>query len=396
MSKRKNRNSKRNRKLRLRLLDAGNTRCPICLSTFSRADVLNGKVTLEHAPPESLNGSVVCLTCERCNNNASQIDHHAFLSKKATDDWSSGRGAPVEVDFLGHRISSRYIPNDPKSPLPVRVRDLRKGTIKIGALPPRERLDLSKGIRFRIPMLRHFEKISLIKSAYLMVFSLMGNGGYHFAENVALEPVREQIMNPEEIILKGAFVVNGVMDGTSGTKRNLITLYRVYPSCWMVPLWNNNVVVLPCGGSKPIDEFVFPKESFSIPTEMFSFWASCRFDSSVPMVGSVIEESSVEDESLVGRIDQSPTIAKTGEEWHWMVVFHHNRRYVALPCGSDDERKQSGFVKAVEMLNANLVAGSGMDKSILAGINREELSKERTIHIIRKETPKPEKDESEG
>ena len=60
-------------------------------------------------------------------------------------------------------------------------------------------------------MLRHYEKISLIKSAYLMVFSLMGIGGYHFAENVALKPIREQIMNPEKIILKGTFVVNGGM-----------------------------------------------------------------------------------------------------------------------------------------------------------------------------------------
>lgn len=396
MPKRSNRNSKRSRKLRLRLFGAGNTKCPICLSEFNRSDVVNGKATLEHAPPEALNGTVVCLTCERCNNNGSRIDHHAFLSKKATDEWVSGRGASVEVDLLGYKISSRFIPDDPKAPVPVRVRDLRNGKIALNPLPPKERLDISKGIRFRIPILRPYEKLSLIKSAYLMVFSLMGSGGYCFAENIALEPVREQIMNPEKTILKGAFVVNGDIAEISDSKRHLVALYRVHPSCWMVPLWNNNVVVLPCGGPEPIDKFVFPKDSFSIPTEAFSFWASCRFDSAAPMVGSVMEDLSDEHDTLVGRLDLSPTVTKTGDEWHWMIVYHHNHRYVALPSIGDERRQQAEFVTAVEMLNENQVTGSGMDRSTLAGLSHEELLKERVIHVVRKEAPNPNADEGEG
>lgn len=387
MAKRGNRNSKRNRNLRLRLYAAGNTKCPICLSEFHRDDVENGKVTLEHAPPESLNGAAVCLTCERCNNSASQIDHHAFLSKKATDEWSSGLGANVEVDFFGRKITSRYIPDDVKSPLPVRGRDLRRGSIQLDALPSKEHLDVTKGIRFRIPILRRYENTSLIKSAYLMVFSLLGKGGYYFAENIALEPIREQIMNPDKAILKGPFVADGVMNGVSETKKNLIALYRIHPSCWMVPLWNNRIVILPCGGPEPIDKFNFPKDSFSIPTEMFAFWASCRFDSSAPMFGPVMEESSVEPSSLVGTIDLSPTSTNTGEEWHWMIVYHHNRQYVALPCRADGIGEKSEFLVAVEMLNKNMVVGSGMDKSNLSGINYEELSKEIPIHVIGREEP---------
>ena len=387
MSKRSSRNSRRSRHLRLRLFDAGNTKCPICLSEFHRDDVKSGKVTLEHAPPESLNGAAVCLTCERCNNNASRIDDHAFRSKKATDEWLSGHGAPVEVDFFGRIISSRFIPDDPKSPLPVRGRDLRQGMIQLDSLPSKEHLDVTKGIRFRIPILRHYEKISLIKSAYLMVFSLMGAGGYQFAENIALEPVRKQIMNPGESILRGAFVANGVMDGVSETKKNLIALYKVHPSCWMVPLWNNNIVILPCGGSEPIDKFNAPKDSFSIPTEMFSFWASCRFDSSALMIGPVMSESGVDRYSLVGTIDLSPSSETTGEEWHWMIVFHHNHRYVALPCRSEGVGQRSEFLVAVEMLNKSLVVGSGMDRSTLSGINYEELSNEIPIRVIGKKEP---------
>ena len=59
---------------------------------------------------------------------------------------------------------------------------------------------------FRIPQRDDYEFVSMIKSAYLMVFSLMGANGYKFAENIGLQPVREQIMNPEKKILKGGFV----------------------------------------------------------------------------------------------------------------------------------------------------------------------------------------------
>ena len=182
----------RKRRLRRKLFDAGNTRCPICLSEFTSADVAAGEVTLEHAPPESLKGSAICLTCKQCNNTASNIDQHAVLAKRARHEWSLGQGARVEVDFFGNIMSSRYIPGDPTAPLPTRGRHLRKGSIQLNALPPKEQLDINKGISFRVPGLSHYESVSLIKSAYLMVFSLMGEGGYRFTENVALKPVREQ------------------------------------------------------------------------------------------------------------------------------------------------------------------------------------------------------------
>ena len=209
----------RKRRLRRKLFDAGNTRCPICLSEFTSADVAAGEVTLEHAPPESLKGSAICLTCKQCNNTASNIDQHAVLAKRARHEWSLGQGARVEVDFFGNIMSSRYIPGDPTAPLPTRGRHLRKGSIQLNALPPKEQLDINKGISFRVPGLSHYESVSLIKSAYLMVFSLMGEGGYRFAENVALKPVREQILNPGKRILKGNFVVTGSIPETEQTTK---------------------------------------------------------------------------------------------------------------------------------------------------------------------------------
>ena len=107
----KKRTPGRDRRLRQRLFAAGNTMCPICLRAFSRADVVAGtEVALEHAPPKSLGGSVTCLTCERCNNEVSLVDHHAYLSKKARDEWSAGKGAPIVVDLFGHKKTYRFIP----------------------------------------------------------------------------------------------------------------------------------------------------------------------------------------------------------------------------------------------------------------------------------------------
>ena len=94
----------RDRRLRQRLFDAGNNRCPICLSEFERLDVVAGtEVTLEHAPPKSLGGVPICLTCKSCNNKASLIDHHAHLSAKARNEWAEGQGAPIVVDLFGHQ-----------------------------------------------------------------------------------------------------------------------------------------------------------------------------------------------------------------------------------------------------------------------------------------------------
>ena len=169
-------------------------------------------MTLEHAPAKSLGGSVICLTCASCNNKASLIDQHAFLSKKARDEWSAGHGAPIVVDFFGQKKTLRYIPRDPKATYPARKHLMRNGSIQLGSLPTNNRLDANKGISFRIPQRDDYEFASMVKSAYLMVFSLMGANGYGFAKNIGLAPVREQIMNPDKKVLKGGFIAECQLD----------------------------------------------------------------------------------------------------------------------------------------------------------------------------------------
>ena len=329
-------------------------------------------MTLEHAPPESLKGSGLCLTCSQCNNKAGGWEQHAILAKIAREEWSSGRGVPVEIDFFGNKKTSRYIPSDPNLAFPTRVRDLRKGSIKIGALPLKAPLDIKKGIRFRIPLSSHYESVSMIKSAYLMVFSLMGVGGYKFAESVALKPVREQIMNPEKRILTN-FCVEGTIPETEKTKKQMVFLcHAARPPLWVIPMWDGKAVLLPCGGPEPIDKFVVPEEEIKIEYNQLTGWTTCRFNESLRITGLVSEESGIADGTLVGKI---PGVMSTDKgEWEWMVVDHHMGEYVALPFRSDS-------LNVVEMLGYHAVEGRGLDKSALTRLNLGEWSKDMTISV---------------
>ena len=386
MGKKLERQAGRNRRLRLRLFDAGNTRCPICLSNFKKTDVKLGRVTLEHAPPKSLEGSAICLTCRQCNNSASRIDHQALLAQQAIEEWSAGQGTRVEIDFLGVKKLLRYYPSDPESPFPIRVAQLRKGTMKLGALPA-EQLDASKGIRFRIPRAPHDETVGLIKTAYLLVFSLMGEGGYRFAESEALRPVREQIMNPGKNILKGRFVVRGTIPGLAELKKQLVFLcHAARPPAWLIPLWNGKVVLLPCGGSEPIDEFVASKDEITLQNNQLAGWAACRFNESLRIAGSVSEESGIADGTLVGSTGLVPT---NKGEWEWMVVDHHLGHFVALPFRNASESQSADTLNAVEMLGSNTVQGRGLDKSALTSLNLGDWSKDLTIFGKIEKTPAP-------
>lgn len=377
MPKEEKHHNGRGRRLRQRLFNAGNTKCPICLSEFTSSDVVAGKATLEHAPPKSLKGSAICLTCSQCNNKASRIDQHAILAKRAVDEWLSGQGTRVEIDFLGFKISSRYISSDSNAPLPTRVSDLRKVSIQLGALPSKEHLDINKGIHFRIPRSAHYESISMIKSAYLMVFSLMREGGYKFAESAALEPVREQILYPEKKILKGNFVVKGTIPETTKTKKQMIFLcHAARPPFWMIPMWNGKMVLLPCGGPEPIDEFVGSEDEIKIENNHLTGWTTCRFDESVRITGSVSEESGIVDGTLVGT---TGLVSTDKGEWEWMVVDHHMGQYVALPFRPADENPRSDSLYVVEMLGEHTVKGRGLDKSVLTRLNLGEWSKDMTI-----------------
>ena len=376
MSAKSKRRAGHERRFRERLFEEGNVLCPICLSVFSRQEALNGGMTIEHAPPKAIGGSGICLTCKQCNEGASLIDQHAYLSKKARADWSAGRGVPLVVNFFGEAKKLRFIPENPNASFPYRKHMFRNGKVDIGPIHNINSLDSEKGLAFQIPYRDDYEFVSMIKAAYLMVFSLMGRRGYKFAKNVALEPVREQIMNPNKKILKGKFVIYGSIPRPKD--KRLIHLFLTNPPCWMVPLWDDRIVVLPCGGSEPIDEIKFDGDESSISLKNLPFWASCRFIDSITMGGSVSVDSDVKDGSLVGCISSSPHTSMNGDKWSFIVVYHHDNQYIAIPCPLNTQEEKNIFV-GFEMAHNTAAKGRGLDRSTLVGVSQELLQKEWPI-----------------
>ena len=358
----------RDRRLRQRLFAAGNTICPICLSTFTRADVVAGtEVTLEHAPPKSLGGSVICLTCASCNNKASLIDQHAFLSKKARDEWSAGHGAPIVVDLFGYKKTHRFIPRDPKASYPARKHLMRNGSIQLGSPPSNNRLDANKGISFRIPQRDDYEFVSMVKSAYLMVFSLMGANGYRFAKNIGLAPVREQIMNPDKKILKGGFIAECQLELEELSQLDMSVVFLCYgskPPFWLVPVWNDRAVILPCGGTEPIDELVVKGAESSIPMSSLAGWASRRFDGSASISLNVRGGSDLPDDSLAGTVG-GPFPTSQGA-WLYISVFSQKQEFVALPLCPEAGWPAGQHIHVVDMLSEQQAVGKGLDLGKMA------------------------------
>ena len=177
---------------RLKLFELGNTRCPICLTDFTRNAVERGvDVTLEHVPPKTLGGSVRCLTCADCNSSASRhLDQAAAMLNRAKENRKAGRGRQVELDVFGTKHSTYFSPEGiTTSELSRRIADNPNAASMVDQLPGRKFLllteikrgpdwDVSRGITIRTkrPSMNHLE-LSWLRSAYLLVFSLLGPAG---------------------------------------------------------------------------------------------------------------------------------------------------------------------------------------------------------------------------
>lgn len=241
---------------RLTFFGLGNEKCPICLTPFEREDVAAGKrVTLEHVPPRSLGGTVMCLTCAECNSSAGgSTDQAASMKQRAIKE---GRGYKIDIE-IGDNIYTTYLnPNgidrkNVKSPAAKKLFDHMTRDNKIVLVLEEfvTRSDSSnvKGLRIseKHPNEAHIA-VNQLRSAYLLVFSLLGNEGYRYAESKSIQPIREQIMNPDDQIIPD-FCVRYFLKSTLDPSGNNIFLNNWnYPYCWVVKI-GNVLVALPRAG----------------------------------------------------------------------------------------------------------------------------------------------------
>ena len=346
---------KTDRERRLSLFHMGNTQCPICLTPFSEAQVSSGEeVTLEHAPPKTLGGRIVCLTCTDCNNKGSRLDRLAMMERKARDDHTSGRGTRVEMDFFGWGITSGYIRQEDdaaatkfaRQPVPTSINELPRGSsmrlpyLPIGADTSVTDADVRKGIRFRIRTPNpHKVSVSWLRSAYLLVFSLLGSEGYRYAKSGALRPVRKQIMNPDKVTIKGCLSMDA-SDLEVPVDSMIMMNHGRKPAFWIVTM-GDRCVALPLGG--PIERFrELTREPFNmlLSLDQLAYWASVRFVNHYAMTIHFKSEQSLREVDFVGGLVDAKMADNT--IWEWIVVDHQGNNVIILPFRRKGDTQPSG------------------------------------------------------
>ena len=220
-----------NREKRLRLYQAGNDRCPICLVPFTEQAVERGDgVTLEHVPPQSfgLESIAMCLTCHDCNSRTGRVEQWAVQAKRSPGWWKARMdvdGIPPQTAYF--RVSGtneiRFSMPTPRVPSDEFGEALRSGRISL---------------TWHEPSSPRYGSIPWLKAAYLSVFSLLGVHGYNFADGKAIEPIRRQIMRPGEQIIP-AFRV----DASGWSHPDGVAMSTNLP-CWAVKM-GEHAVLLP-------------------------------------------------------------------------------------------------------------------------------------------------------
>jgi hypothetical protein len=177
--------------------------CPLCLRGFSKDEVeAEGMLSEEHAPPESLGGEVVCLTCRDCNSSAgSQLDFHVkhreavidFLSGLDTDDLNARftigdvaqRGV---VRMTGGAVRVGGVPKRDRPEIPGQMMDT------LDALAESKQTDWSVQMEFQDRWQERRTRVGWLRSAYLVAFAALG---YRYILRGALRRVASQIAAPD-------------------------------------------------------------------------------------------------------------------------------------------------------------------------------------------------------
>jgi HNH endonuclease len=213
--------------------------CPLCLTGYSEEEA-PGYLTLEHVPPQALGGRRLVLTCKTCNSEAGhQLDCHAIIEEQArrvVADETYGRN-PVRVSFGGVNVNAELsrdgvvnqisiLPHNP----PGRVEEFATAARTWG-----------DGTEISVTFKRQYEArramISWLRSAYLAAFARFG---YRYIARDVLQPVRDQIQNPERELITNFLSVTRELTG-----RQLSVIHEPASAKGIAVSMDGRVVLLP-------------------------------------------------------------------------------------------------------------------------------------------------------
>jgi hypothetical protein len=210
--------------------------CPICETGFSQSALLTGELTLDEAPPASVGGKGIALTCKDCNNKAgysidAAVDRRAKLNRFAEviTHGATGRGGDGSLQIGEERVNIRvfrdanatvrleileYL-NNPR--VIERVSAYAESLARDGT-GEGEELHITSRARYhgRLAM------VGDLKAAFLIAFAAFG---YRYAFDPRLDLVRQQILNPRDHVIDGWTIALN----QSGDTRYLLLITELLP-----------------------------------------------------------------------------------------------------------------------------------------------------------------------
>jgi hypothetical protein len=200
-------------------LPAGMVICPLCMTAYRNLQ----KFTLEHAPPESVRGSRLVLTCGPCNRwSGRHFDPHMAVAQEfgAFARGEASRLIRLGIEGLEGEITVRATVKDgnwtvivdEKRSNPKIAQTIQKRLEQLamaGEIPPA--FNLSWDLRYqRLP-----ESIAWLRAGFLVAFAALG---YRYILHPALNGIREQIRSPTALTLPNLGVLLLTESDSSGRK----------------------------------------------------------------------------------------------------------------------------------------------------------------------------------
>jgi hypothetical protein len=177
--------------------------CPICKNPFSESDLdesSTNRLTLEDAPPDSLGGRKIALTCKVCNNTCGyRIDSHLSLGMNELDNRSFLPGSEIQMSFKKDgKIVNGQLTVEENGIATARHLIKQNNPVVLNQYLSELNAGESLQVNFKKSKLDNRKLIlALLKTGYIMTFAKFG---YAFLLDKFYNPIREQLLNPEKNI----------------------------------------------------------------------------------------------------------------------------------------------------------------------------------------------------
>jgi hypothetical protein len=218
---------------------AGRYLCPLCLDWFSDLDDLS----VEHAPPKSLGGRAMAVTCRHCNSRGGHtVDAELRQAETLYEFGSRSMTKPM-------RATAHYGDVEQRSEIIFGPEGLSIGGVAKQNHPDTAAAvtkalraaagdkDFSMTLSLRTPDFRK-AAVGWLRAAYLIAF---GSLGYLYVLLDELDPVREQIRDPDAEILNRYCVTTS----SAADERRLVLVGEPPGLASVAVLAGNRAILLP-------------------------------------------------------------------------------------------------------------------------------------------------------